>query len=175
MRLASSEARSLAALGRLTEAHAAVERAAEERERVQPDELDELGGLFRFSRPRQLYFAADALAWAGAPEAPQTERLAAEALDAYERAPESDRAFGDESGARCALAVARVARGGIDGAAEALAPVLDLPPTQRIHGIVTSVQRVGTALRAIEKPGRKAAELTDAVHVFAAHRLALAR
>jgi hypothetical protein len=34
----------------------------------------------------------------------------------------------------------------IDGAAEALRPVLDLPPEQRIGGIVASVKRVHQAL-----------------------------
>ncbi len=64
------------------------------------------------------------------------------------------RAFGDESGTRSALAVARVFLRRIDGAAEALAPVLELPPPKRIHGIVTSVEHVRTALRAVEDPGR---------------------
>ncbi|MGH3754574.1 MAG: hypothetical protein ACRDRP_18115 [Pseudonocardiaceae bacterium] len=145
--LASSEARSLAALNRFEEAHAALDRATEAREHLQPDELDTLGGLCTFSRPRQLYYAADALAWGGETEANHTQRLALEALDAYAGAPGQDRAFGDESGARCALALARVFLGEIDGAADALAPVLELPPPKRIHGIVTSVEQVRTALR----------------------------
>ncbi len=53
--LASNEARALAALNRLDDAHAALARAADARDRVQPDELDGLGGLCTFSRPRQLY------------------------------------------------------------------------------------------------------------------------
>ena len=59
--LASNEARALAALHRLDDARAALARAADARDRVQPDELDSLGGLCTFSRPRQLYYAADAL------------------------------------------------------------------------------------------------------------------
>lgn len=170
--LASGQARSLAALGRIEEAHAAVDRATEARNQVQPDELDELGGLCTFTRPRQLYYAADALAWADS-EADHTERLALEALDAYAVAPAQDRAFGDEAGTRCALALARVQRGQIDGAAEAIAPVLDLPPAQRIHGIVTSVDHVNTALRQIEQPGRSATDLLDAIQAFSSERLAL--
>jgi tetratricopeptide (TPR) repeat protein len=172
VRLASSQARSLAALGRIEEAHAALGRAADARERVAPDELDALGGLCWFSRSRQLYFAADTLAWADH-EADHTERLALEALDAYAVAPAQDRAFGDEAGTRCALALARVQRGQIDGAAEAIAPVLDLPPAQRIHGIVTSVDHVNTALRQIGQPGRTATDLLDAIQAFSCERLAL--
>ncbi|HEY6422509.1 MAG TPA: hypothetical protein VIY28_04515 [Pseudonocardiaceae bacterium] len=171
--LVSSEARSLAALNRLEDANAALVRATEARDSMEPDELDSLGGLCTFSRPRQLYYAADALAWGGETEADHTERFALEALDAYAGAPDRERAFGDESGARSALAVARVFLDEIDGAAEALAPVLELPPPKRIHGIVTSVEHVRTALRTVEDPGRDAAELVSAIEGFTAERLAL--
>ena len=173
--MASSAAHSLAALNRLEDAHAALARADDARDRVQPDELDNLGGLCRFSRARQLYYAADALAWGGEPEASHTERLALEALDAYAEAPGPDRAFGDESGAHSALAVARVLQGEVEGAAEVLAPVLELPPAQRIHGIVTSVEHVRTALRAIKDPGRDVIELQGAIEGFTSERLALPR
>ncbi|MGH3902179.1 MAG: hypothetical protein ACRDTA_28800 [Pseudonocardiaceae bacterium] len=86
--LTSSEARSLAALNRLDDAHAALTQATEARDRMEPDELDSLGGLCTFNRPRQLYYAADALAWGGEAEANHTERLALEVLDAYAGAPE---------------------------------------------------------------------------------------
>ncbi len=142
---------------------------------MEPDELDSLGGLCAFSRPRQLYYAADALAWGGETEANHTERLALEALDAYAEAPEEDRAFGDEAGACSALAVARVLLGEIDGAAEALTPVLELPPPKRIHGIVTSVEHVRTALRAVQDPGRDATELAGAIEGFTSERLAIPR
>ncbi len=175
IRLASSEARSLAALNRLEKARIALVRATNARDRLQPDDLDRLGGLYTFSRPRQLYFAADALAWGGEAEANRAEQLALEALDAYAGAPDEDRAFGDESGTRSALAVARVSRREIDGAAEALTPVLELPPSKRIHGIVTSVEHVRTALRAVENPGRDVAEFTGAIEDFTSERLALPR
>lgn len=155
------------------QAKAAVDRATEARDHLRPDELDSLGGLCTFTRPRQLYYAADALARAGPAEAEHTERMANEALDAYSVAPAQDRAFGDEAGTRCALAIARVQRGQFDGAAEAVAPVLDLPPAQRIHGIVTSVDHVNTALQQIERPGRTATELLDAIQAFSSERLAL--
>jgi hypothetical protein len=173
--LASSEARALAALHRLEDAHIALARATEARDRMQPDELDSLGGLCTFSHPRQLYYAADSLAWGGEAEANDTERRALEALDAYAGAADEDRAFGDESGTRSALAVARVLLRQIDGAAEALAPVLELPPPKRIHGIVTSVEHVRTALRAVEDPGRDAVELAGAIEGFTSERLALPR
>ena len=173
--LASSEARSLTALNRLEDVHAALDRATEARDRLQPDELDRLGGLCTFSRPGQLYYAADALAWGGEAEASHTERLALEALDAYAGAPEKDRSFSTEAGARSALAVARVRLGEIDGAVEALTPVLELPPPKRIHGIVNSVEHVRTALRAVREPGRDVTEMAGAIEGFTSERLTLHR
>jgi hypothetical protein len=49
---------------------------------VQPDELDELGGLATFSRSRQLYYAADALAWLP-DEAAAAEDYSTQAVQAY--------------------------------------------------------------------------------------------
>ncbi|MGH3977649.1 MAG: hypothetical protein ACRDRZ_01405 [Pseudonocardiaceae bacterium] len=171
--LVSSEARSLAALGRLQDARAALARATEARDRVQPDELDALGCTF--GQPRQFYLAADALAWGGLPAAWEAERLAQDALDAYAGTPAEQRAFGTEAGARSALAVARVLRGEIEGAAEALAPVLELPPAKRFHGIVASAEHVRIALRAIADPGRAATELAGAIEAFISERLVAPR
>ncbi|MGH3856597.1 MAG: hypothetical protein ACRDR6_24555 [Pseudonocardiaceae bacterium] len=50
--MASNEARALAALRRPNDAHVALARAADARDRVQPDELESLGGVCTFSRPR---------------------------------------------------------------------------------------------------------------------------
>ncbi|MGH3865668.1 MAG: hypothetical protein ACRDQ4_05920 [Pseudonocardiaceae bacterium] len=173
--LASAEARALAALNRPEEAHTALARAADLRDRVQPDELDGLGGMCTFSRPRQLYFAAEALSWGGQPEATRAERLALDALDTYATAPAQDRSVGHEAGTRSALAIARVFHGEVDGAAEALVPVLELPSPQRCHGIVTAVERVRTALSALQDPGRDAIELAGAIEAFTSQRLTRAR
>lgn len=173
--LASAEARSLAALSRFDDARSALNRASDAREQVQFDELDQLGGLCTFSRPRQLYYAADTLTWGGATEAAHAERLALDALDAYESAPDAERAFGDEAGTRCDLAVARVARGELDGATEAMAPVLELSTDLRIHGVMTSVDRVHQALNALDAPSRGAVELSTAIEGFSSNRLALPR
>ena len=75
------------------------------------------------------------------------------------------------AGTRSALAVARVFQGQIDGATEALTPVLQLPAAQRIHGIVTSVEHVRTALRSIDNPGREVTDLASAIEGWTAQRL----
>jgi hypothetical protein len=173
--LIASQARALAALGRMPEANAATARAADARDRVQPDELDSLGGLCTFTRPRQLYYAADTFRWGSSAEAESTERMALDALDAYQHASPADYAFSDEAGARCALAVARIERGQVDGAAEAMAPVLELPAGRRIHGIVSSVAYVHRVLVSIRSDARQAAQLGEEMHEFSTQRLALPR
>jgi hypothetical protein len=173
--LTSSEARALAALNRFDETHAALDRATEARDRAEPDELDSLGGVCSFSRPRQLYYYAAAFSWGGTAEVNHTERLALDALDAYATSPAQDRDFAAEAGTRSALALARVCQGHVDGAAEALRPVLDLPPSQRIHKIVTAVERVRIALSAIKDPGRDAIALAGAIEAFTSERLMQSR
>lgn len=114
------------------------------------DDLDQLGGMCYFSRPRQLYYASDA--GAALPEHDQsglrseTESLAADAVTAYDQAPEDEKSFGDEAGSRTDLAVARARAGNLEGAREAIQPVLELPVAQRIHGVVTSVLSVHRAV-----------------------------
>ncbi|MGH3914427.1 MAG: hypothetical protein ACRDTC_13640 [Pseudonocardiaceae bacterium] len=168
--LFSTEARALGALNRREEVQAAVARSADALDRVQPDDLDVLGGLCTFIRPGQLYYAAEAFSWGDEPEAVQAERFALEALEAFPVVVPGG-SFRNEAVARCVLAVARVTQGTLDGAVEALSPVLGLPPTQRVHGIVTAVERVRTALSAIKNPGRDAVELAGAIEAFTAEPL----
>lgn len=170
--LPALEARALARMGQVADARQALARARAARERVAPDELDEIGGLLTFSQPREMYYAAEtAIQLPGFAE--QAERDAAAAVVELERAglansPEAS--FSDLAGARSDLALARVRRGQIDGAREALRPVLDLPPDQRIGGIVPSAMRVNIALREPELAGPLAQDLREEIEVFARHR-----
>jgi tetratricopeptide (TPR) repeat protein len=144
--LPMNEARAWAALGNDEQARLAIDRAERAWDDIQTDELDELGGLCTFFRERQLYYAADALAWL--PEHTTTaERYSEEAVTAYRDPGSAAWAFGDQAGSHTNLAVALVKRGEFEGAAETLAPVLDLPAGQRINGIVHSLQRVHGAIR----------------------------
>jgi hypothetical protein len=144
--LPAQEARAWAILGDAGKAEAAIARSVDARDQAQPDDLDGLGGIMTFTRPRQLYYAADTRVWLpGAEE--HAERVAGEALNAYEHADAAERSFSDEAGARADQALARVNCGDLDGAAESLRPVLNLPSDQRIGGILASVMRVHSALR----------------------------
>lgn len=143
--IAANEARAWAALGNETkalEAIAAGERAAAE---VTPDDIDAFGGICSFGRARQLYYAADALTVLPEPGAGAAD-YAQQALDAYADPSAPDWSFSDEAGSASALAIARINDGEISGAADVLRPVLELEPSQRINGIVSSLDRVHRSL-----------------------------
>lgn len=140
-----SAARAYAALGNAAQTRAAITAAEDAWSAVRPDELDAIGGICTFSQPRTLYYAADALAWLPE-EAASAEEYATRAVNAYADPHDPAWAFGDQAGSHADLAIARVAGRDLDAAAEAVAPVLDLPAEQRINGIVHSVRRVHQAI-----------------------------
>ena len=144
--LSSLEARACAALGDVAGTLAAMQRAEEAWNLTLPDDLDQYGGILTFTRPRQLYYAADALVWLPS-EAVDAETAADVALNAYEEAPSAIRSFSDEAGTRTDLALGRLAHGELEGAVEALGPVFDLPAERRINGIRTSMMHVHDVLR----------------------------
>ncbi len=166
--LAVSEARAWASLGNAAEARAAIEGAERAWDATtDDDELDQLGGIATFTRSRQLYYAAEALAWLPS-EAELAEDYSGQAVQAYADESAPDWAFGDAAGSRASLAVARIHRGELDGAGEAIAPVLDLPPEQRIRGIISSTRHVHDALARSGQGGdHAAADLEEQLEVFA--------
>ncbi|WP_235485479.1 hypothetical protein [Streptomyces roseoverticillatus] len=140
-----SEARAWAALGNVNQTHAAIRRAEEAWNEVRSDEVDELGGLCSFGRTRQIYYAADALAWLPS-EAGAAQDYAAQAVDVYADTSGPEWAFGDAAGSRADLAIARIHLGQLEGAYEAVSPILELAPENRINGIINSAMRVHKAL-----------------------------
>ena len=160
-----SEARAWAALGNADATRAALERAENAWGTVvEGDDLDEMGGLCTFGRNRQLYYAADALAWLPG-ERDTAERYSRQAVDAYTDQSHPEWAFGDAAGSHAAMAITRIANGELDGAADAIAPVLGLPTERRINGVVHSARRVHQALR---QSGRAddARDLQEEIEMF---------
>jgi hypothetical protein len=164
--LAVSEARAWAAVGNAESARAAISEAERAWDAVSDgNEVDQMGGIATFSPARQVYYAAEALSWLPS-EAEAAEDYSARAVAAYadESAPEW--AFGDAAGSRSALAIARVYRGEVDGAREALAPVLDLPQAKRIRGIISCVQHVHRAIAQAGADGAAARDLQEEIELF---------
>ncbi|WP_369217946.1 hypothetical protein [Streptomyces flavofungini] len=169
--LAAQEACAHAALGDSDRVRASLARATDARDVAVLDDLDSIGGIFTFPQPRETYYAAEALVLLGTP-GPEKERAAQEAVHAYSAAPADEWAFGAEAGARSGLALARISEGDIDGAAEALGPVLDLPSGRRKNGVVISVQRVHDALSTGRaRAARRAGDLRAELEVFTATSL----
>lgn len=165
--LASLEGRAHALLGDTESVRAAHDSAERAENRTELDELDEIGGIFTFPRPRHLYYAAEADVLSPEPS-PSVEAHAEEAVAAYKSAPPEQWAFGDEAGAQTNLAMARIAAGNLDGAAEAVRPVLELPPDQHNNGIIISAQRVHRALcQSTLRSAAPAKELRAQIEAFA--------
>jgi hypothetical protein len=165
--LAVSEARAWAALGNAEAARAAIAQAEHAWDAATDDgEVDQMGGVATFTRSRQLYYAAEALSWLPS-EAATAEDYSAQAVTAYADESAPDWAFGDSAGSRSAMAVARVNGGEIEGAAEALAPVLDLPQDKRIRGIISCVRHVHNAVTRAGADSGAARDLQEEIEAFA--------
>ncbi len=162
--LPANEARAWAVLGNAEAARDATERAERAWDHVRPDELDELGGLATFSRPRQLYYAADTLSWLPT-EVAAADDYAHQAIAAYPDLTHPECDFGGAAGSRAALALGRITRGDIEGATEALGPVFDLPTDKRTNGVTQSVHRVHRALTTVPA-GTAAGELQERIEDF---------
>lgn len=157
-------ARAYAALGNAEQAVANIRAAESAWDDVQADDVDELGGICTFNQARSLYYAADALAWLPA-ESSIAVDYSTRAVDAFSDRTEPSWAFSDQAGSHTNLAIARIANRDLDGASDALTPVLSLPPEQRINGVVQSVQRVQAAIVRANLAS-EAAQLIDAIEDF---------
>ncbi|MGX8907798.1 hypothetical protein ACR820_21710 [Streptomyces netropsis] len=164
--LAAQEARAAARIGDAETARAARCRAEELRERTSPDDLDALGGNFVFPQIRQNYFAVEAHVLLGS-GSEALVRWAEEAVRGFSDTDNPHWSFGAEAGCRSNLALARLYTGDLEGTAEAVQPVLDLPLNRRNAGIVSSVKRVRTSLMSgPARDARAADELREQLTAF---------
>ncbi|CAO5170854.1 hypothetical protein FAIPA1_20461 [Frankia sp. AiPs1] len=140
------QARAYAAIGDTSRSRHALTRSHRIRDHVEPDDLDDIGGLMRFSLPEQLGIIAGTAAWY--PDPTESERAAHDAVTAYQDAPYIDRSHNSEAIARADLAIARVRLHALDGAEDALRSVLSIPESHRVLPIRKGVQRVRALLHA---------------------------
>jgi hypothetical protein len=164
--LPALQARALAQLPDPAMAREQLALADLHREHHQPDDLDDIGGLFAFSPAKQHYYAAGALVHLGDADH-DAEHQAQAAIAIFSHGTPEEQSFSTEAGARAELALARVHADALDGAREALQPVLALGPERRIEGILHSVSQVHHALTApryVRSP--VAAELRDQIEAF---------
>ncbi|MFD9443384.1 helix-turn-helix domain-containing protein [Streptomyces sp. NPDC060001] len=167
-RLRCGEAQCLANLGDSRSANAALDGAELARERIRrPDSLD---GLFGFSRAKQSYYAGSSLIWLqGGHDAERAAREAVEAITLWQSGPVEERSLDDERLAYIYLATARVQLDDVEGAAEALTPVLSLPVEEQISWIVKRMDRVAGMLGAPRYAGNQtASETVERINALAA-------
>jgi tetratricopeptide (TPR) repeat protein len=167
-RLRCGEAQCLANLGDSRAANAALDAAEQARERIRrPDSLE---GLFGFSRAKQSYYAGSSLIWLeGGHDAARAAREATTAIELWQAGPVQERSLDDERLAHIYLATARVQLDDVEGAADAIRPVLSLPLEEQISWIVKRADRLAGMLSAPRYTGNRTAEETvEAINALAA-------
>jgi transcriptional regulator with XRE-family HTH domain len=167
-RLRCGEAQCLANLGDSRAANGALDGAEVARERIRRP--DSLGGLFGFSQAKQSYYAGSSLIWLqGGHDAERAEREATTAIELWQAGPEAERSLDDERLAHIYLATARVQLDDVEGAAEAIQPVLSLPVEEQISWIVKRADRLAGMLGAPRYAGNATAEeAVEAINALAA-------
>ncbi|CAL9326616.1 hypothetical protein [Streptomyces sp. SudanB91_2054] len=167
------EARAAAVMGDEETVRTANLAAVERRESVELDDLDQLGGLLTYSPEKQAYYSVEAEALLGHGNADLSAQ-AEQAVQGFSDRENPNWAFGDLAGAQCNQALVLLHSGEVDGAAQAIRPVLELPPTFRNNGIVVSAQRVRHALMTSNaRTAAAARDLREEIAVYAPRRPAL--
>lgn len=167
------QARAAAVLGDEETVRAANQQATDRRERVVPDDLDQLGGLFTYSPEKQLYYVVESEALLGHGGV-QLAAQAEQAVQGFSDPTDANWAFGDLAGSQCNLSLIRLFSADVEGTAEAIRPVLDLPVSHRNNGIVVSALRVRQALRnGSARTALAARDLRAEIESFPANRPAL--
>ncbi|MBA9050901.1 DNA-binding protein [Streptomyces murinus] len=143
-RLHAIAARAYAHLGDVASAR----RAMQTSEEASPDRRDDLhdavGGEFGFPGERLAMSNSTSALLMG--DAEQAEAEASRALALLGERAQEEQSIDVRAGAAADLAHARLLSDNVDGAADALAPVWEVPPDQRSTGIVMRAARIGRHL-----------------------------
>lgn len=121
-----------------------IEKARKARE-VSGD--DSVSGLFTFSPAKLEYYTASSLMWLPDPAALQiAETSAISAIETWAHEPRETRSLDDEALAHVYLATARLKLGEVDGAMEAVHPIINLPEERQISWIRKRIGELGPLL-----------------------------
>ncbi|MEU7766854.1 XRE family transcriptional regulator [Nocardia sp. NPDC049190] len=143
VRLLNIEARIWSALGSPADTDRCIRAADDALGVATTDTLhDQVGGVFGFNDAKAQYYAGATYIHLGQaePALAATQR----AIELYSKGPSEQRSYGAESLARVDCAAAHLINGSLDGAAEALYPVLGLDEDKRIAQLeerLTGVRR----------------------------------
>jgi transcriptional regulator with XRE-family HTH domain len=109
------------------------------------DLFDHLGGMFSYPREKLLQVSGTTYLELG--DISVAENNSAEAITYYETGPLERRARGNEASARIDVGHSRLLRGDVEGASEALEPVLQLPTSRRIGFVGSRLRNFQSTLR----------------------------
>jgi transcriptional regulator with XRE-family HTH domain len=164
VRIAAIQARTAARIGNRALALSSlstVRLAGEQQSAAGTQQLERFGGLLSFPTAKQDYYIGGTYTLLG--EYEKAERHAQAAISAYETGPAHERSYGDEALARMDIVTSRIATNELDGAAEELTKILEMPQELRIRQLGTAVGNVAALLSHPRFQGSgKARELTDA-------------
>lgn len=164
--LASAHALDLARNGQADLARDALTQAQDAADRTEPN--DEIGGPFTCARDRAASLWSDAYLAMGATD--NALGLARDAVAAFEATPPEQRNGGSERMTRVQVVKAYIQRRELDGAADALAPVLATPSEHRVRPLVHRVSEVGTMVTAAGVASAQVARgMTAGVAEFCRH------
>jgi transcriptional regulator with XRE-family HTH domain len=141
VRLSCIQSRAWARIGSKADTEKALAACRTERERADGrNELhDHIGGEFGFTEARQAFCSGSAYLQLG--NVGRALQECERAVRLYEASPAGERWYGAECSAHTDLAAARLLRGELEGAREALAPVFSLPPDKQVQGLVNGSAR----------------------------------
>ncbi|MEV0963706.1 hypothetical protein AB0J25_14120 [Streptomyces sp. NPDC049910] len=168
IRLESIKARAYGQLNRGNEALAALQAADRLREGLAADD-DVPGGMMAFPVEKQLFYASSTHLWlACAQHLSDAEARADQAVEMFQAAPPEQQRLGEMSLARMDLAMARLGRGDIDGAATQVHAVLAVSARRRTESVD---RRVGHFSRQLAlHPGAGSATGIGLREVIIAHQ-----
>jgi hypothetical protein len=169
--LHSLHARSLASLGARQEVRVALDAAADELQRAGNDSLlDEIGGGLGFDHSRYALCATASFVTLGDGEQAETEATAALAL--FGEVPEQSRWTAGELSVRADLAAARILRGDLAGAEDALVPVFALDVERRTESLTQRLTSLGRMLGSARyRDAAEAGRIGDAIEDFTTRSL----
>ncbi|MET9914374.1 DNA-binding protein [Streptomyces sp. NPDC006476] len=173
-RLLAIEARAHGYQGNTESAHRAI-RLSEEVDSGTSDELhDGVGGEFGFTAERLAMSSSSTALLIHDPA--QAERSARKALDLIRQRPAEKRSAHVLGGAAADLAMARLFAGDVEGAAEALQPLWDIPADQRVTGVLARTGQIQHFLtqpsfRGAVLPGELRSRVEEFTRTATAHQL----
>ncbi|MEU5299781.1 DNA-binding protein [Streptomyces noursei] len=165
LRLHSVAARTYAHLGMPDQVRYELEAAQQVDRDIRDDHHDDVGGEFGFSMERAAMSAGSS--WLLVSDGGKAVEASSHALDLVRARPDTQRSVKVEMEATADLALAQLLNGDLESALTTLGPVFELPPEQRVDGLLSRLKGVRTQLTvpALQRH-REASELGHHIEEF---------